>query len=102
MLVAQMVLLYPVLEELAFRGAVQSWLLSRPLGAARRGISVANLITSVLFCAAHTIYQPILWATSTFIPSLVFGHFRERYDQVLPSVLLHGWYNLGFLYFVMH
>ncbi len=102
LLLFQVVLLYPVLEEFAFRGTVQSFLLNYSAGAANRfGITIANVVTSVLFAAAHLLYQPALWALATFFPSLIFGYFRERYDQVLPGLLLHSWYNLGFLFFVM-
>ncbi len=97
----KVVVLYPLLEEFAFRGTVQTWILSRT---ARLdsvfGLSLANVVTSLLFAAAHLIYQPVFWALATFLPSLVFGYFRERFDRVLPGVVLHSWYNLGFLLFV--
>ncbi len=88
---------YPVLEELAFRGFIQSWLFEQPRFAVSvRGISYANLITSALFAAAHLFNQPPLWAALVFFPSLVFGYFRDRFDGVVPSIVLHCWYNAGF------
>ncbi len=91
-------LIYPVLEELAFRGFVQTWLLEKPQFAhmPAAGISYANVATSILFAGAHLINQSPLWAVSIFFPSLVFGYFRDRYDLVWPSVILHCWYNTGF------
>lgn len=91
-------LIYPVLEELAFRGFIQSWLLDAVQFAKKQmgGISIANIITSVLFAAAHLFSQHPLWAASVFLPSLVFGYFRERHDSVVPSIILHCWYNTGF------
>ena len=81
---------------------MQGLLLNRSFGVANRfGLTVANVITSVFFATAHLLYQPILWSIATFIPSLIFGYFRERYDRIMPSVILHSWYNLGFLLFVM-
>ncbi len=98
--ILMVVLLYPLLEELAFRGFLQSWLLERPAFARHLvpGITHANLLTSLLFAAAHLFNQPPLWALSVFMPSLVFGFFRDRYNLVWPSVLLHCWYNAGFVW----
>ena len=89
------VLLQPVLEELVFRGAMQEWLLKRmpqKLGF----LSWANITTAVAFSMAHLVYHPPLWALAVFVPALVFGHFRDRYDHVWPAILLHTWYNAGF------
>ena len=93
------VLVAPVLEELVFRGGLQAWLFDQPrlrtlvLGQ----LSYANLLTSFLFAAFHAISQPPLWALSVVIPSLVFGWVRDKTQSVLPCVLLHAWYNLGFI-----
>jgi membrane protease YdiL (CAAX protease family) len=92
----QVALLYPVLEELAFRGALQDachrYLASRALGP----ISVANLVTSAAFTALHFLYHPLAWAASVFLPSLLFGHFKDRYHSLVPPILLHIFYNSGF------
>jgi len=92
-------LLMPVLEEIVFRGGIQSALISKPVFAKRCcGISLANLITSLLFAVMHLISQPPMWAALVFIPSLVFGWARDRYNAVLPSVILHAVYNGGFVW----
>jgi len=92
-------LLMPVLEEIVFRGGLQAGLYSRnPFSRSKAGISLANLITSVVFAALHLISQPPAWAALVFIPSLVFGWARDRYDRVLPCVLLHAVYNAGFVW----
>jgi len=98
LLLAKLVLLYPILEEIVFRGGVQTFLLERKaLTKHIFGISLANVLTSIAFAALHLIYQPVLWALLVFVPSLVFGWARERYGSVIPSILLHGFYNLGFV-----
>ncbi|MEM7255878.1 MAG: JDVT-CTERM system glutamic-type intramembrane protease [Pseudomonadota bacterium] len=99
-LVAMVVLVYPILEELAFRGLLQAWLIEKPAFAKRigPGISLANVIVSVVFALAHLFSQPPLWAASVFIPSLLFGYFRDRYQLVWPSIILHCWYNAGFVW----
>lgn len=85
----------PVIEELVFRGLLQGWLRER-MRWQWHGFTAANVLTSIAFVAAHLVYQPLAWALAVFIPSLVFGYFRDRHDSVLPSVILHVWYNAGF------
>ena len=96
------VVLYPVLEELAFRGFIQTWLREKTFFRTQMlfGITRANLIASFLFAALHLFSQPPIWAAMIFAPSLVFGYLRDRYEAVSPSIILHAWYNLGFLLFV--
>jgi len=95
----KLTVLMPVLEEIVFRGGIQTALISKPLFARSwGGISLANLVTSVLFASLHLISQPPLWAALVFIPSLVFGWARDRYNAVLPCVLLHSVYNSGFVW----
>lgn len=91
-------LLMPVLEEIVFRGGLQSGLVTRELFARSwSGISLANLLTSLIFAALHLFSQPPLWAALVFIPSLVFGWARDRYDSVVPCMILHATYNVGFV-----
>ena len=96
------VILYPIIEELAFRGFIQTQLLEKSVfrNSLFLKISNANLATSFLFACFHLFNQPPLWAALVFIPSLVFGYFRDRYEAVTPSIVLHAWYNLGFLVLV--
>jgi hypothetical protein len=92
-----LVLWQPVLEELLFRGIIQGQFLARAWGGKMRwGLTHANLLTSVLFVLAHTLYHPPLWAFAVFVPSLVFGHFRDRYGSIYPALLLHVFYNAGY------
>lgn len=94
---ASRVLLWPVLEELVFRGAIQGWLRRNP-GSRRTlaGVSGANLLTSLLFGALHLVYHPWHQALAVIAPSLVFGYFRDRHGSTLPGMVLHSLYNLGF------
>jgi membrane protease YdiL (CAAX protease family) len=94
----QLTLLYPLLEEIAFRGLLQE-LVHDYLSQARFGpLSVANLLTSVLFTAAHFFYHPPLAAALVFFPSLVFGFFKDRTGALTAPVLLHSFYNGGYLW----
>ncbi len=92
------VLVYPILEELVFRGFLQEWLLTRPqLKRSIAGLTGANLVTSVLFAALHLLSQTPVWAGLILFPSLVFGWLRDRYQSVLPGMLVHMFYNAGLL-----
>jgi len=90
------VVVQPLLEELLFRGLLQGQLLR--LGATRRigPASLANWVTTAAFVAGHLFAQPPAWALAVAVPSLVFGHLRERLASVWPAVLLHAVYNAGF------
>ena len=91
-------LVYPVLEEIAFRGALQGALWkTRLAGTSWAVISAPNLLTSVAFVAAHFFWQAPYIAVSVFVPSLIFGYFRDRYRNILPAVFLHVFYNTGFV-----
>ncbi len=87
----------PLLEELIFRGVVQGELLAKAWGNTKHlGISAANALTSIAFTALHFLAHPPLWAASVIIPSLLFGHFRERHRSLYPPLALHIYYNTGY------
>lgn len=75
-----------------FRGLIQGWLRGRMRAAA------AILVTSVLFSALHFFSQAAVWAAAVFVPSLVFGHFRERHGSLAAPIVLHCWYNAGYFW----
>lgn len=91
--------LYPLIEEILFRGALQGWLRRRALLCRTLlGLSGANLLTSAIFTALHFIAHPPLAALSVFVPSLVFGHFRDRHGDLRAPIALHMYYNIGYFW----
>ena len=89
-----MLLWFPLIEELAFRGLIQGRLsLSTTGKRAWLGISLANLGGSSAFVVWHLLYQPTLFVLTLMVPSLVFGFFRDRYNSLLPGLILHVVYN---------
>jgi len=95
-------LLYPIVEEWIFRGFVQE-LAHRHLPPRRLGpLSHANMLTSLLFTAPHFINHPPLAAAMVFVPSLVFGFFKDRTGQLAAPVLLHIFYNSGYFWLFTH
>ena len=90
-----MVLLFPVVEELVFRGAIQGGLLR--LASMRRGwlgLTLANGVTSVVFALLHLVYHTGLHGLAVLAPSLVFGFFRDRHASLWPAIYLHVLFNL--------
>ena len=93
-----LIIVYPIIEELAFRGFIQTSLAKMAsLRTSFGSISSANIVTSVIFSAFHLIHHNVIWALLVFIPSVVFGFFRDKYGSVKPSIVLHIIYN-GFYY----
>jgi len=92
------VVFYPLVEEMVFRGLLQElvhgYISHRSLGP----FSVANLLTSVVFTGMHFIYHAPVWAALVFFPSLVFGYFKDRTGRLTAPILLHIFYNAGFLW----
>ncbi len=93
-------LAYPLVEELLFRGILQGETLrltTRGGTTLRAGpVSWANVLVTLAFVALHLRVQPLAWALAVAVPSLVFGHLRERFASVWPAVLVHAVYNAGF------
>lgn len=97
-----LVIWQPFWEELMFRGIIQGQVYRSPWGQRGwLGISNANMVASLAFAGLHIAYHPDLWSVSVFIPSLVFGYFRERHDTLYSAIALHSIYNLGYLVVVL-
>ena len=74
-----LIFLYPVIEEFAFRGVIQEYIGQKTKQ--QRfflSLSIANLLTSILFVLMHFVHHEPMWAILTFFPSLVFGYFKEK------------------------
>jgi len=56
-------------------------------------ISLANLLTSLIFALTHALYFENLLALMVFFPSLVFGYFYEKEKHVIASIFIHSAYN---------
>lgn len=84
----------PFIEELLFRGVIQGQLSKYRWGKrAVFHITAANFLTSAAFIVVHLVNSALLWSFAIFIPSLIYGYFRDRFSSVYPSMILHGIYN---------
>ena len=89
-----LVFFYPVAEELIFRGIIQEYLHKKTKQLPPFFLfSIANILTSMVFALMHLVHHALLFALLTFVPSLLFGYFKDRYNHVLYSIFLHMFYN---------
>ena len=95
--VLMLLILFPVTEELFFRGIIQP-IIHKKFSNTWRSISVANVLTSLLFSVTHLFNHNLFWALSTFFPSLIFGWSKDRYHTLLAPLILHCYYNVGWFY----
>jgi len=94
----KLVLISPILEEMVFRGFLQELIRDRISSKSFGQLTLANLLASLLFSAAHFFFHAPLWAALVFFPSLVFGFFKERTQRLTAPIVLHAFYNLGFIW----
>jgi membrane protease YdiL (CAAX protease family) len=94
-----LVAVYPVLEEIVFRGALQGWLRKFVWGKNGIGpITAANMVTTIVFTALHGLMHPPLMAALVLAPSLIFGYFRDRDSRLTIPIALHCFYNTGYFW----
>jgi membrane protease YdiL (CAAX protease family) len=94
-LLMSLVVLYPIIEEIIFRGLIQPFMAKR-LNRSWSIFSLANILTSLSFVALHLINHPPAWALAVFVPSLVFGYSQERCNHLAAPIILHCSYNAGY------
>ena len=90
-LICSAVVVAPVMEEMLFRGLVQSSLLDL-FGRAHRWPVI--LCASAVFTAVH--YDAANWQTlpGLFVLSIVLGWLYERHGSLLPAILVHMGFNV--------
>lgn len=93
------VLLFPVLEELVFRGLFWDlWgFFARNKAGLIASVAVKNCFISVCFSLLHAINYGALGAVLVFIPSLWLGWLRERSGSLKVCCLVHVLWNLGYV-----
>jgi len=98
-----LLLLWSASEEVVFRGGLLTLLSRRPGRSTQAGrappqgwrvVSAANLLTSLVFCAAHAPFKPALVVLGLFPVSLLLGASLERTGRLWVPVALHGYFNL--------
>ena len=95
--VLMLLILFPITEELFFRGIIQP-IIHKKFSKTWHSISAANVLTSLLFSFSHLFNHNPFWALSTFLPSMIFGWSKDRYNTLLAPLMLHCYYNAGWFY----
>lgn len=86
-----------VVEEVAFRGYMQSHL-------ERIGPTFAIVVTSIAFTvihASHGLAYLLTVAPGFFLVSVIYGHLAQKSGSILPGMFLHFAGDLAYSYFVL-
>jgi len=86
-----------VAEEIIFRGALQTMFEKRFTQWKWTILSAPNLLTNIVFGAIHFFISFRVSALLVFFPGLVFGYLREKQKSLAAPVLVHAFYNFGFI-----
>jgi membrane protease YdiL (CAAX protease family) len=82
-----------VAEEIFFRGWMQ------PTLRRRYSAAVSIVAVNLVFAPLHLIAAPYLISLLTFFPGLIMGWLRERYGNILPSIIFHFLGNVWAIWF---
>ena len=82
-----------VAEEIFFRGWMQ------PVLRRRYSAAVSIVAVNLVFAPLHLIAAPYLISLLTFFPGLIMGWLRERYGNILPSIIFHFLGNVWAIWF---
>jgi hypothetical protein len=89
-------LIFPVLEEIVFRGLIQDYLSNKTIGwNSFLGITWANGLTTLLFCVTHLVTRSLLVALLVIVPSLLLGALRDRRFSIKTLATIHVYWNGG-------
>ncbi|WP_353505895.1 JDVT-CTERM system glutamic-type intramembrane protease [Vibrio sp. SCSIO 43140] len=93
-----LLIFFPVIEEVLFRGIIQESLLTiEVMKKNRYEVSLANIVTSCIFTGLHILNQAVILAILILLPSLVLGIFKERYSSLFIPIMFHILFNTTFL-----
>lgn len=82
-----------VIEETFFRGFVQT------MFKRRFNLFFSVICVNVLFAASHLAAVRNYWLLATFFPGLVMSFLREKYGNILPSMIFHFLGNVWAVWF---
>ena len=90
------VLIFPVLEEIVFRGLIQDYIsIKLSTWDEYLGITSANWLTTLLFCLTHLVTRSLIVALLVIVPSLVLGSLRDKGFSIKALAAIHVYWNGG-------
>ncbi|MDC0238732.1 JDVT-CTERM system glutamic-type intramembrane protease [Gammaproteobacteria bacterium] len=91
-----MLLIFPVLEEIVFRGLIQDYIyLKLSTWNIYLGITPANWLTTLLFCVTHLVTRSFIVALLVIVPSLLLGALRDKGFSIKVLAAIHVYWNGG-------
>ncbi len=87
-------LLVPIIEECIFRGIIQPFINSK-LSKYLLGISVGNIVASMIFSLMHLFTASVAISVLMFIPSIFLGYLRDKSGSIIPSIFTHAIFNVN-------
>ena len=98
-----LLLLFPVLEEIVFRGLLQGFL-AKKWGGSRTflGMGLPNCGTTFVFCLTHLLTRSPLVSAMVLIPSLALGAMRDRGFSITTLACIHMYWNAGTFLLIGH
>ena len=92
-------LIVPALEEYVFRGLIFDFVADRSQapssGDHSTFFSIANVVSSLFFVLSHLAFRGVVPALLVILPSLYLGCIRSTSSTVLPCVIVHAVWNVG-------
>lgn len=86
----------PVTEEVLLRAGLHDWLLQR-WSRRRGGALLANVLSALVFAAAHAAMRPGWPAVLTLLPALLVGLVYQQSRRLPPCIALHASFNAFWL-----
>jgi membrane protease YdiL (CAAX protease family) len=89
------VIIFPIIEEWTFRGVIQNYLSLKIEKIFYNHISLANILTSIIFSLIHLFENSFLHSLAVFLPSIIFGILYEKCGNIYMNMILHAFYNFN-------
>ena len=100
LVVAMVVLVTPIWEEILYRGMLQEAIRSHPL-AENESPWVAIVITSLIFTTMHGAVVDLRGLVALFVLSLGFGWIYSRTGRLTTCIVMHAAFNAFNILFVI-
>ena len=82
-----------IIEETFFRGWLQTMIKKRC------GTAAAVVLTNCIFAPIHLIASPHWISLTTFFPGIIMGTLKEKYGNIMPSIIFHFLGNVWSIWF---
>ena len=96
--IISLVLISPIWEELVFRGLLQEWL-QKLLKSTVFLIFIVNLLFMVIHYFNN---HNLLYLLAIFCCGVIFSIIKLYLNRIFYPILLHSYYNLTLLFYVLH